>query len=490
MDTKKPVYDMKHEMGITTKKSDDISEWYIQVITKGKFIEYYDVSGCYVLLPNSYSIWENIQAYVDGQYKKMGVKNVSFPLFITEKNLSREKKHLEGFTPEVAWVTKAGKTDLNEQLAIRPTSECAMYPIFSDLIESRRDLPLKYNQWCNVVRWEFKDCIPFLRSREFIWSEMHGCYNCNDTANHDALKILDLYANTYNSLLAVPTIKGKKTNNEKFAGADATYTIECYIPVSGKGIQAATAHNLGQNFSKMFDIKIQDSTTNAHYIHQISCGITTRSIGVMLMNHGDDKGAIIPPMVADIQIVIIPIIFKNKTDEVLDKCQKLYDQLLENGYRVKLDNSDHNSGWKFNNWETLGVPLRIEIGPRDVQKDVITLCKRNDFKKITVDDANILSEINNTLKTIQQELYDKAHDELYSHIKIPISPSEFEFDLNGKNLCLIKWCETNECEEIIKEKCKAKSLCIPVGLNMCNSSEKCVICGENAVNDVLFGRSY
>ena len=483
-------YDMDHEMGITSTKNDNFSDWYIQMITKGQFIEYYDISGCYVFLPNSYGIWENIQKFLDSEFKNLGVKNAYFPLFISEKNLNKEKTHIDGFAPEVAWVTKGGNNDLAEKIAVRPTSECAMYPIFSNLIKSHNDLPLKMNQWCNVVRWEFKDCTPFIRNREFLWSELHGCYNSESFATHDVLKVLDLYKQIYNDLLAIPVIKGKKTENEKFAGAGSTYTIEAYIPIIGKGIQAATSHNLAQNFSKMFNIDFQDVDTQRKYVWQISCGITTRSIGIMLMNHGDNKGAIIPPYVAPVQIIIIPIIIKNKKESVLNKCNELYNNLKKK-YRVEMDTRNHNPGWKFNYWETQGVPIRIEIGPKDVEKNTITLCKRNDFVKTIVDnDTKIYDIIDLTFKNIHNELYAKAYNELMTNISCPSDNVEFEQALNDKKLCYINWCESDDCENKIKENNKAKPLCIPDDLNINLLDNVCCICEKDSKLKVLFGRSY
>ena len=488
MENKK--YDMEHEMGITVSKNDNFSEWYIQMITKGKFIEYYDISGCYVLLPNSYGIWEKIQAYLDCHIKKLGVKNAYFPLFITEKNLTKEKNHINGFAPEVAWVTHTGQSKLEEKIAVRPTSECAMYPIFANMIKSHNDLPLKLNQWCNVVRCEFKDCVPFLRSKEFLWGETHSCHDSESSAMNEVLDSINIYKKTYNELLAIPVIKGRKTTNEKFAGADCTYTLEAYIPVVGKGIQACTSHCLGQNFSKMFDIMFQDKDSSKKYVWQNSWGFTTRSIGIMLMNHGDDKGSIIPPYVAPTQIVIIPILMKNKTEIVLDKCNELFN-ILKDKYRVELDITNHNPGWKFNYWETQGVPVRIEIGPRDVTKNTVTICKRNDFTKSVVDNNEKLCDvIDLTFKNIHDELYLKAQNELLSNISTPTNFDQFLGNFDNKKMCLIKWCESDECEQNIKEKCNAKPLCIPIDLDIHTTSTKCCICDRDAENSVLFGRSY
>lgn len=480
----------KFEHSITVSKTDNFSDWYKQIITKGEFIEYSDISGCYIFLPNAYSIWEKIQSFIDSELKKNNVQNVYFPLFISKKNLEKEKNHIEGFTPEVAWVTKSGSSELSEPIAVRPTSECAIYSILPNIIKSHNDLPLKYNQWCSVVRWEFKDCIPFLRSREILWGEIHNAYKNNDEASKEVMNYLQLYKNVYENLLAVPVIMGKKTKNETFAGADSTYTIEAYIPVAGKGIQAATSHNLGQNFSKMFDIKFQDIDKQNKNPYQISCGITTRSIGIMLMNHGDDKGAIIPPSVAQTQIVIIPIIKKNRTDDVLKKCIDVYN-ILRNKFRVHIDTSDHNPGWKFNFWETRGVPLRIEIGPMDVDKNTLVVSRRDTFEKtvITCDD-DIINKIDITIQNIHNNLYNRANDQLRNNIGLPNDLNEFVKYFDDKKLCLVKWCENNECENYIKEHCNAKPLCIPLDLSNNINTDKCCICGRDANDVVLFGRSY
>ncbi len=481
----------EHEMSITVKKTDDFGDWYKQVLTKGKFIEYYDISGCYVLLPNSYSIWENIQKFLDAELKKLGVKNAYFPLFISEKNLTKEKNHIEGFTPEVAWVTQAGTSPLAEKIAVRPTSECAMYPIFSNLVRSYNDLPLKMNQWCNVVRWEFSDCTPLIRMRNFNWQEGHTCYQTKEESMKEVLEILDLYKKTYNDLLSIPVIRGRKTENEKFAGADSTYSVESYLPVCGKGIQAATSHCLGQNFSKMFDITYQDADGTTKHVWQNSWGFTVRSIGITLMTHSDDKGAVIPPKVADIQVVIIPIIIKKRMDDILETCNNLFRILTSAGFRVKLDTRNHNPGWKFNYWETIGVPLRIEVGPKDVDKNTVTLCKRNTFEKRVADNnSNIPTYVQKTLDEIQQELYEKAHSEMLSHIKTPNNQVTFSEHLDNKNLCLIKWCGNDECAKYIKEKYKAKALCIPLDLNITIESTECCFCLQHTDMTVLFGRSF
>lgn len=477
-------------MSITIKKNEDFSNWFTQILTKAKLIEYYDVSGCYVLLPNSYSIWEKIQYFLDKELKRIDVQNTYFPLFITKKNLEIEQSHIEGFKPEVAWVTKSGLNDLVEPIAIRPTSECAIYSILPKLIKSYNDLPLKINQWCNVVRWEISDTTPFIRSKEFLWSETHSSYSNEKNGIDDALYILDIYKNIYKQILATPVIKGRKTKNEKFAGAIDSYSIESFIPQNGKGIQAATCHNLGQNFSKMFGIIFQDKDQINKYVWQISCGITTRSIGIMLMLHGDDKGPIIPPLVSSIQIVIIPIIFKNKEELVLENCKQIFEKLKDQ-FRIKLDERNHKPGWKYNYWETMGVPLRIEIGPKDISNKKITLCKRNKNDKITVDnDELVIDNINKIFAEINNELYEKANVDLIKSIEEPNDEQSFEIAISNNKICFINWCETDECENYIKEKFKAKSLCIPYEIKIKNLTDFCPICNKKSTNQVLFSKSY
>ncbi len=481
-----------HEMGMTVNKDTDFNEWYQQLLIKAQLINYYDVSGCYVLLPNSYGIWEQIQKHLDIEFKKMGVKNVYFPLFITKKNLEMEKSHIEGFTPEVAWVTKSGSSDMIEPLAVRPTSECAIYPILPNLIRSHHDLPLKFNQWCNVVRWEFKDPVPFIRSREFLWNEGHTSFATQEESMMEVKDIIDVYQKAYSDLLAVPVIKGMKTENEKFAGAVSTHTIEAYIPYSGKGVQAATAHCLGQNFSKMFGINFQDKDEQIKPAWQNSWGFTTRSIGIMLMTHGDNKGAVMPPRVAPIQIVIIPIPFKNKEQKIMDYVTQLHKKLNEQ-FRVHIDNGNHKPGWKFNYWETMGVPLRIEVGPRDVENKKITMCKRTDGSKSLIDnDDNLIESISELFLDIHDDLYKKASKQLFDNISLPTCSSEFVNGLNDKKLCLIRWCHDNDCELKIKDTYKAKPLCMPLDWQLETPSNitNCIMCGQHGQSDVLFGRSF
>lgn len=487
---------MDHELSITAEKETDFGEWYQQIITKGDLIEYYDVSGCYVLLPDSFHVWETIQKSLDEQFKSRGVRNAYFPIFITEKNLMKEKTHLEDFTPEVAWVTRSGSKEMDEPIAVRPTSECAIYSILPKRISSYQDLPLKLNQWANVVRWEFKDATPFIRSREFLWQEGHTCFTNKEDAMEEVLDIIQLYKKTYQDLLCIPTIMGCKTEKEKFAGADTTYTVETFIKESGKAIQAATAHYLGQNFSKMFDITYQDSNGKNQFVHQNSWGFTTRSIGISLMVHSDNKGVIYPPDVAPTQIVIIPILFKKGVDEVLKYVDEVYNYL--NGhFRVVVDNSKHNPGWKYNFWERHGVPLRIEIGPRDVKNQKIVVCRRDTGEKETIefdDDVGTFLLTKFMMDSIKENLYKTAETKMMDSIKYPTTYEEFQQDVLNKNMCLVPFCGKKGCENTIKEETTAKSLCIPSdklnGSKLGDQCFKCFKCGQDTNLEVLFGKSF
>ncbi|KAK3627734.1 hypothetical protein LTR56_019079 [Elasticomyces elasticus] len=478
-------------IGITVGKNEDLSEWYQQTILKGDLLEFTDVPGCYIYQPGSYRIWEFIQEFFNARIRKMGVKNCYFPLFISEANLQREKDHIEGFAAEVAWVTKGGKTKLEKRLAVRPTSETAMYGFYSKKIRSHRDLPLKLNQWNNVVRWEFKHPMPFIRSREFLWQEGHTAHMTEEEAGIEVRQILDHYASIYEDLLAVPVVKGKKTVNEQFPGAHYTTTVEGYIPAVGRGIQAATSHCLGQHFAKMFDIQVENPNQEVKegekreklYVWQNSWGFTTRSIGIMILIHGDDKGLIIPPRVADIQVAIVPVGVNAKTTDA-DR-EKLYDDikniaatLEEKRVRVECDfREGYSPGYKFNDWEMKGVPLRIEFGPKDSAKSEITFSRRDQEGKGTMSLSDIGTGIPKLLETIQSDMFKKASDEYAEHRKQITEWKDFVPNLNQKNVVVVPHCATGECEDEIKKDSSgqvegqevdvrapsmgAKSLCIP-----------------------------
>lgn len=421
------------KLGIETPKDVNYSEWYSQVITKAEMIEYYDVSGCYVLRPWSYAVWEQIQAYLDAGIKKLGVKNCYFPMFVSHSALEREKTHIADFAPEVAWVTKAGDTDMAEPIAIRPTSETVMYPSFAKWVQSHRDLPIKVNQWCNIVvshklayvspryfslyfqRWEFKHPTPFLRTREFLWQEGHTAYHSKTDAEKEVFDILDLYASVYTDLLAIPVVKGRKSEKEKFAGGDFTTTVEAYVPCNGRGIQGATSHHLGQNFSKMFDISYEDpdNVGQKTFAWQNSWGMTTRTIGAMVMVHGDDNGLVLPPRVAAIQVVVIPVgitaqLKGEDKDKLIKKAEELVKTFTDIGIRAELDARDNVSpGWKFNHWELKGVPIRLEIGPKDLEKNQAVAVIRHNSEKRPLALDGLASTLKTLLDEIHKAMYEK-----------------------------------------------------------------------------------
>lgn len=511
-------------IGITSTKEQDLSSWYQEILLKGDFLEYSDIPGCYIINPSSYAIWEQIQSYLNKCFKKLGVRNCYFPIFISEAHLQTEKEHLEGFEAEVAWVTHGGKEKLASRLAIRPTSETAMYPYYAKKIRSHRDLPLKLNQWNNVVRWEFKHAMPFLRSREFLWQEGHTAHLTEEAAGIEVRQILDDYASVYEDLLAVPVVKGTKTDNEKFAGALYTTTIEGFIPSTGRGIQAGTSHCLGQHFSKMFKITVEDPSAAVGekkprlHVWQNSWGFTTRSIGVMVLVHGDNKGLVIPPRVAEIQVVIVPVGITAKTspadkDRLANETTAIKTVLEAAGVRTELDTRDnYGSGYKFNDWELKGVPLRLEFGPKDSDAHIVTTSRRDRDGKGTLAISELGSAVPALLETIQADLFAKADAEYRSHRVQITSWDDFVPALNAKNVCLIPHCLGGPCEDEIKKSSKrqaqgdeaaedarapsmgAKSLCIPFeqpegiveGVTKCTNPQ----CANMAKKWVLFGRSY
>lgn len=508
-------------IGLTTTKEKDFSEWYRQILLKSELISYTEISGCYVIRPMAYNIWEIIQEYVNKNIKKMGVQNAYFPLFVSKEALETEKNHIENFSPEISWLTRVGETELDKPLAIRATSECIIYQHFTNWIRSHRDLPLKINQWCNVVRWEMKDCVPFIRSREFLWQEGHTCYEHKTDADKEVMEILDLYTDVYEKLLAVPVIKGKKSEREKFAGADYTTTVECFIPTVGKAVQGATSHHLGQNFSKMFNIIIENANAEKQFVFQNSWGLTTRTLGVLVQCHSDDKGLVLPPAVAPLQVVIVPCGLTAKTpkenhDAIIKQCNEICTSLNDSGIRTKLDDrTNYRVGYKFNYWEMRGVCVRIEIGPNDIKNHTVCIVKRHSGEKIIkylCDPSlcNVLEElveyIKITLAVMQHNMYCKALEERNKHICVCDCMEKFIEGIYGKNMCLVPWCEEVKCEEEIIGYCKGKelnvkSLCIPFNQNLASEltnnnccvidgNKKCFCCGKPAKSYTLFGSSF
>ena len=479
----------EEQLGLTVKKSEDFNEWYNQAVLKADMIDYSSVSGCIIFKPNSYSIWEKIQKILDEKIKSSGHKNCYFPMFIPESLLKKESQHVEGFSPEVAWVTKAGNTELSERLAIRPTSETVMYESYSKWIRSWRDLPLLLNQWNSVVRWEFKHAKPFLRTREFLWQEGHTVHATKEEAEKEVMQQLFEYADLIENYMAVPVIAGKKTDREKFAGADYTTTVESLMP-DGKALQMGTSHLLGQNFSKVFGIKFLDKDEQEKFAWQTSWGLSTRTIGAIVMAHGDDKGIIIPPKIAQVQIAIIPIIFKENKDEVLTKAKEIVRKLRAKNHNAELDDRDaYTPGWKFNEWELKGVPLRIEIGPRDIEAEQVIFVRRDNNKKFIVKFKDIEKKTEETLNSIQESLFKKAKDFLNESIAEVQTMEEFIGAIRNKKIAKAIFCGTGECEDAIKDKGEgATCRCIP--FEQKPASGKCFQCGSNAKFWALFAKGY
>ncbi len=477
--------------GITAKKEDDFGEWYSQLLLKAELIEYSPVSGCYVLRPNCYFIWEQAQAFFDQLIKKDGVKNAYFPMLIPESLLTKESKHVEGFAPEVAWVEYGGSTKLPERLAIRPTSETIMYDSYSKWIRSYKDLPLRINQWCNVVRWEFKHPMPLLRSREFLWQEGHTVFASKQEAVDEALHILDFYRMVFEDLYAVPVMKGQKSESEKFAGADATYSVEAFLP-NGKAIQGATSHNLGQNFAKAFEISFLDEKQQRQFGWQNSWGFSTRSIGVMILQHSDEKGLVLPPKVAPVQVVIVPITFDDTKTYVLAEAKKIKEKLEHNGVRVLMDDRDgYTPGWKFNEWEMKGVPVRIEIGPKDLEKKQVMLSRRYNKEKQALPLAGVADECPLILEQIQKELFLKAKKHLDASKVNVESLDEAKKYIEEGRLLFVPWCESEGCEETFKfELGGAKTLNAPFNQPKLKPKQKCFACSGLAKRWFYVGKSY
>lgn len=480
----------KDTKGITASKEEEFSDWFTQLIRKAELIDYSPISGCYIIRPNAYAIWEKVQAYFDNLIKKDGVKNAYFPLFIPESLLTKEKKHVEGFAPEVAWVETGGSSRLTERLAVRPTSETIMYDAYSKWIRSYKDLPLRLNQWNNVVRWEFKHCTPFLRSREFLWQEGHTVFATHEEAVAETKRILDFYEDVFHKLYAVPVLKGRKSEQEKFAGADFTLSVEAFLP-NGRAIQGATSHHLGQNFSKAFEIMFLDEKQQKQYAWQNSWGLSTRSIGVMILMHSDDRGLVLPPNVAWMQAVVVPILFEDTKTKVLKEARNVVQQLGKKRLTVVLDDREgYTPGWKFNEWEVKGIPLRIEIGPKDIEKKQATLVRRDTGVKKAVAVTDIASEVIMLLEEIQDNLYSKAERFLKSSIVSVLELNEAEKKLTEKKMIFAPWCSTASCEEKFKEKTGAKSINSPLEQPAMKKGQRCFACGDAAREWFYFARSY
>ncbi len=468
-----------------TKQEENFSQWYTDVILKANLVDYAPIKGFMVIKPYGYALWENMQKELDRMLKASGHENAYFPLFIPESLLQKEAEHVEGFAPEVAWVTEGGDEKLTERIAVRPTSEAIICSMYSKWIKSYRDLPILYNQWCNVVRWE-KSTRPFLRTSEFLWQEGHTAHATEQEAQAETLQILDIYRDFAENTLGIPMLTGEKSNREKFAGASMTYSMEALM-LDGKALQAGTSHNLGQHFSQVFDIQYLDKDGELKYVWSTSWGVSTRLIGGLTMVHGDDRGLMLPPKVAPYQVVLIPVAQHKRG--VLEKAGGIFEKLSAD-YRVKLDERDtYSVGWKFNEWELKGVPLRLEIGPRDIEKKQVIAVKRNTGEKLALPMEELKERIGELLEEIHKEMFEKALDYRNRNIRVADNMDEFISTIkNHGGFIKSMWCEDAECEAYVKDKTGATIRCIPLGQDKIEGA--CVVCGKSADKIAYFARAY
>ncbi len=478
----------KNTLGITVKKSEDFSEWYTQIIQKAELADYSSVSGCIVYRPDSFALWETIKAVTDKRFKEIGIQNAYFPLFIPESLLQKEATHVEGFSPEVAWVTHAGDTKLKERLAIRPTSEAIMYDSYSKWIRSHNDLPLRINQWNNVVRWEFKHPTPFLRGREFLWNEGHTCFATKKEAEEERDQIIQIYDDVCKNYLALPSLIGKKAKTETFAGAEYTISLEYLMP-NGKAIQGPDFHHDGQNFSKAFEISFLDQNGKKDYVWQNTFAITTRMLGVMIAIHSDDKGLVLPPKLASTQVVIVPILFDKTKVKVLKEAEKIKKSLEAKGISVHLDDREgYSPGWKFNEWEVKGIPVRIELGPKDLEQKKAVVVRRDTSEKQALTLSTLDKKVPALLEQVQSDLYANAEKLLKGSIVKVDNLKDAQKAFDQKKIVFAPWCESTECEDSFKEKTGAKSLNSPS--KQPKVAGKCFACKKKATTWFYLGKSY
>lgn len=468
-----------------TSMDEDFAQWYTDVVKKAELMDYSSVKGCMIFLPAGYALWENIQGRLDKRFKATGVENVYMPLFIPESLLQKEKDHVEGFAPEVAWVTEGGGEKLEERMCVRPTSETLFCDLYKNIIHSYRDLPKIFNQWCSVVRWE-KTTRPFLRSREFLWQEGHTMHETMEEAEERTVQMLNVYADFLKEDLAIPTIKGRKTDKEKFAGATATYTIEAMMH-DGKALQSGTSHNFGDGFAKAYEIEYTGRDNKLHNPFQTSWGLSTRLIGALIMVHGDDRGLVLPPRIAPTQVVIVPI--QQQKEGVLDTCRKVADEALS-GFRVKVDDTERSPGFKFAEQEMRGFPVRIEIGPRDIANGECVVVRRDDHEKTTVRLDELADYVPKLLDSIQKDMYERALKHLESSIYDAKEYGEFKKLIDDKpGFVRAMWCGEQECEDQIKADTTATSRCMPFENND-PITDKCICCGKPAKHLVIWGKAY
>ena len=463
----------------------DFAQWFTDVCVKAELVDYSGIKGMFILRPYGYAIWENIMNYLDKRFKELGHDNVSMPMLIPESLLQKEKDHVEGFAPECAWVTMGGSEELPERLCIRPTSETLFCDHWSHVVHSWRDLPMKYNQWCSVLRWE-KTTRPFLRGREFLWQEGHTLHATAEEAIEETEQMLEVYADCLENLLAMPVVRGNKTDKEKFAGAERTYTVECMMH-DHKALQSGTSHYFGDGFAKAFGIAFSDKENKLQTPHETSWGMSTRTIGGLIMTHGDNNGLVLPPHVAPIQVIIVPV--AQHKEGVLEKAGELYDTLKAAGIRVKMDDSDNSLGWKCAQWEMKGVPVRLEIGPRDMENNQCVAVRRDNREKVTINIDELAASVSEVLEQVQQGLFDKAKKNLDEHIFEAHSLEEAK-RLQEEKGGFIKtmWCGELECEMKMKEQAGMTSRCIPFAQE--HLGDTCPICGKKAKHMIYWGVAY
>lgn len=467
-----------------TSMDEDFAKWYTDIVKKAELVDYSSVKGCMIIRPYGYAIWENIQRILDEKLKATGHENVYMPMFIPESLLQKEKDHVEGFAPEVAWVTHGGSEPLAERLCVRPTSETLFCEHYAKIVQSHNDLPKLYNQWCSVVRWE-KTTRPFLRTTEFLWQEGHTIHATAEESEKETIDILNLYADFCENILAIPVVKGRKTDKEKFAGAKATYTIESLMH-DGKALQNGTSHNFGDGFAKAFNIRYSDKNGKLQYVHETSWGVTTRLIGALIMVHGDDSGLVLPPKIAPTQVMIIPI--AQHKEGVLDKANELKDRIAKVA-RVKIDSSDKMPGWKFSECEMKGIPLRVEIGPKDIENNQAIIVRRDTREKLLVSLEELETKIIETLELMQVDLLEKARKSANEKTYSATTLDEF-IDIANNKPGFIKamWCGDLACEEKLKDVAGVSSRCMP--FNQEELSSKCICCGKEAKSLVYWGKAY
>ena len=467
-----------------TSMDEDFAKWYTDIVKKADLIDYSSVKGCMIIRPYGYAIWENIQRLLDARFKKTGVENIYMPMFIPESLLNKEKDHVEGFAPEVAWVTHGGSERLTERLCVRPTSETLFCEHYANIIRSYRDLPKLYNQWCSVVRWE-KTTRPFLRSREFLWQEGHTMHATAEDAENETLQMLNVYADFFEKDLGIPVLKGRKTDKEKFAGAKATYTVEALMH-DGKALQGGTSHNFGDGFAKAFEIQYLDKDNTLKYCHQTSWGVSTRIIGAIIMTHGDDRGLVLPPEVAPTQVVVVPC--AQHKPGVIEKATEIYER-VNTVARAKIDISDNSPGWKYAEYEMKGVPIRLEIGPRDIEANQCVLVRRDNGEKVIVSLDELEVKIPELLKEITNNLYNKALQNRQNRTYTETELDSFIKTANEKSGYIrAHWCGDEACEIKLKELADVTSRCLPFGEQ--GEKGKCIVCGKETDKLVYWGKAY